>query len=132
MQRYRHRLLSTTYLTLALGSGVLLLAPAVVGGAGADLGGLAYAACNPCNPCAAAANPCNPCNPCAAIKIANPCNPRRRQPLRRGQPLRRREPLQPLQSLRREVQLIGKGRGKIPPFLSRGGAPSRSPSTSSM
>jgi hypothetical protein len=75
MQRYRHRLLSTTYLTLALGSGVLLLAPAVVGGAGADLGGLAYAACNPCNPCAAAANPCNPCNPCAAIKIANPCNP---------------------------------------------------------
>ena len=80
MKPYRHRLLSTTYLSLAIGSGALLLAPAVVGLAGGGPGGVAFAACNPCaakNPCnpCAATNPCNPCNPCAVKKIVNPCNP---------------------------------------------------------
>ena len=44
MKLYRHRLLSTTYLSLAIGSGAILLAPAVVGGAGAGPGGVAFAA----------------------------------------------------------------------------------------
>ena len=60
MKPYRQRLLSTTYLGLALGSGALLLAPAVLGVAGGATGAVAYAACSPCNPCAAAASPCYP------------------------------------------------------------------------
>ena len=53
-------------LTLVIGAGVALAAPAAQ-------------AKNPCNPCAA--NPCamkNPCNPCAAknpCAMKNPCNP---------------------------------------------------------
>lgn len=74
MKSYRHRLLSTTFMTLAIG-GTALVVVAALPGADAVLGGggVAYAACNPCNPCAAA-NPCNPCNPCAAL-IKSPCNP---------------------------------------------------------
>jgi hypothetical protein len=83
MKLYRHRLLSTTYMTLALG-GTALVAGAALPSMDAVLGGggPAHAACYPCNPCAAAANPCNPCaaanpcNPCAAvIKTESPCNP---------------------------------------------------------
>lgn len=79
MKLYRHRLLSTTYMTLAIGSGALVLGAALPGTDAGFGTGVAYAACQPCNPCAAAANPCNPCaadpcNPCA-VKIQNPCNP---------------------------------------------------------
>jgi hypothetical protein len=74
MKLYRNRLLSTTYMTLAIG-GTALVVGAALPGANIFPGGVgvAYAACNPCNPCASA-NPCNPCNPCAAL-IKNPCNP---------------------------------------------------------
>jgi hypothetical protein len=85
MNVLRNRLLSTTYMTLALGCAALIGQAALGSSAGGSLGfGTAYAACNPCNPCAAkAANPCNPCaaanpcNPCAAklVPAAGPCNP---------------------------------------------------------
>ena len=85
MELNRRRLLSTTCLTLALGSAALVLASALPGAALTGGGGLAFAACKPCNPCnpCAAANPCNPCNPCAAANpcqaaaegCPNPCNP---------------------------------------------------------
>ena len=87
MKLYHHRLLSTTYLSLAVSTGALLLGAALPGAdAGFGAGVALAAACNPCNPCAAqaAASPCNPCaaanpcNPCAAAKLvpaAGPCNP---------------------------------------------------------
>jgi hypothetical protein len=78
MKSYRHRLLSTTYLSLAIGSGVMLLGPAGPCGltgarGGLGIGSVAHAACAPCNPCAAVANPCNPC--AALIQPAGgPCS----------------------------------------------------------
>ena len=47
MRPYRQRLLSTTYLGRALGSGALLLAPAVLGAAGGATGAVANAPFNP-------------------------------------------------------------------------------------
>lgn len=94
MRQQKHRLLSTTYLSLAFG-GMMMLSPTASDGVGGSQSGISFgstaiAACNPCcpnpcNPCCptpcAAANPCNPCNPCAAVSpcnpcaAANPCNP---------------------------------------------------------
>lgn len=89
MKQQKSRLLSTTYLSIVLGGGALMLGadglPGSTGGFG--VGSTAIAACNPCcpnpcNPCCpnpcAAANPCNPCaaaNPCNPCAAANPCNP---------------------------------------------------------
>jgi hypothetical protein len=88
MQQHRSRLLSTTYMTLALGSGLLLLtgtgiAPGSSGLALAQCKAAAVDCANPCNasnpccanPCAASANPCAATNPCAAAAPINPCNP---------------------------------------------------------
>ena len=81
MKLYHNRLLSTTYLTLAVGAGVMLLGPALPGSEAGFGATAAYAACNPCNPCAAqkaAANPCGAASPCAVKKLvpaAGPCNP---------------------------------------------------------
>jgi hypothetical protein len=70
MKVYRRRLLSTTYMTLAIGGTALAIGAALPSvDAALGGGGVAYAACNPCNPYVAAANPCNPC------AAANPCNP---------------------------------------------------------
>ena len=95
MRQQKSRLLSSTYLSLILGGGALMMSPtggdALSGGfGGLSVGSTAIAACNPCNaecpnpcnPCCpnpcAAANPCNPCaaaNPCNPCAAANPCNP---------------------------------------------------------
>ncbi len=94
MKQQKHRLLSSTYLSLAFG-GMMMLSPTASDGVNGSQGGISFgstaiAACNPCkaecpnpcNPCCpnpcAAANPCNPCaaaNPCNPCAAANPCNP---------------------------------------------------------
>jgi hypothetical protein len=69
MKPYRNRLLSTTYLSLALGVGTIALGAALPASVAGLDSGVAYAACNPCNPCAAQ-------NPCAAASPCNPCKPK--------------------------------------------------------
>jgi hypothetical protein len=107
MQPYRSRLLSTTYLSLAVGVGALALGAALPASVAGLQAGMAYAACNPCNPCAAKTpaathcNPCaaaNPCNPCAAklVPAAGPCNPCAAQnPCAAANPCRPFNPCQP-------------------------------------
>lgn len=101
MKLHRSRLLSTTYMTLALGGTALLVGAALPGGdAGLAFAGVALAACNPCNPCnpcaAAAGNPCaaaqdcpNPCNPCCPNPVLRPT---RARPTTRATPAIRARP----------------------------------------
>ena len=70
MKVYRHRLLSTTCMTLAIGSGAPVLGTALPGADVALGAGTAYAACQPRNSCAA-----NPCDPCA-VEVRNALHPR--------------------------------------------------------
>ena len=94
MRSMKSRLLSSTFIPVLVGAGVVVggaVAPSAPGYAAGPsverLNPLPVARpkpatiqlaqckpCNPCNPCAAKKG-CNPCNPCAPKRACNPCNP---------------------------------------------------------
>lgn len=76
MPSLRSGLLSSTAISLIVGTGLVLATAGLVSACAQSSGGTVVAAANPCaaqNPC----SPCaakNPCNPCAAA-AGNPCRP---------------------------------------------------------
>ena len=94
MRSMKSRLLSSTFIPVLVGAGVVFagaVAPSAPGYAAGPsverMNPLPVARpkpatiqlaqckpCNPCNPCAAKKG-CNPCNPCAPKRACNPCNP---------------------------------------------------------